>query len=85
MCVEVEKTSKIAFISETVRAAWRRSRVSGRRTALTPTPRPRPGPQLCIGCGICVKKCPFDAIQIINLPKVREGGTIAAAARTPRV
>lgn len=23
---------------------------------------------LCIGCGICVKKCPFAAIQIINLP-----------------
>ena len=41
ICIDVEKTSKICFISET----------------------------LCIGCGMCIKRCPFDAITIINLPK----------------
>ncbi|GAA6056147.1 hypothetical protein NBRC10513_006980 [Rhodotorula toruloides] len=40
LCIEVDPSSKIAFISE----------------------------ELCIGCGICPKKCPFEAINIINLP-----------------
>ncbi len=24
---------------------------------------------LCIGCGICVKKCPFKALDVVNLPE----------------
>jgi len=29
--------------------------------------------ELCSGCGICIHKCPFKAIHIINLPKELEG------------
>jgi len=28
---------------------------------------------LCVGCGICVRKCPFKALSIINLPDELEG------------
>ena len=31
--------------------------------------------ELCVGCGICVKKCPFDAIDIVSLPEELEHAT----------
>ena len=31
---------------------------------------------LCTGCGICIKKCPFDAIGIVKLPQELDGECI---------
>ena len=43
--------------------------VLSHRSFWLPSLRPSPG------CGICVKKCPFDALNIINLPKDLERNT----------
>lgn len=32
--------------------------------------------ELCIGCGICVAKCPFDVISIVNLPAELGGDVV---------
>lgn len=34
-----------------------------------PTKFPLINEEICIGCGICVHKCPFGAIKIVNLPE----------------
>jgi ATP-binding cassette subfamily E protein 1 len=31
--------------------------------------------ELCVGCGICVKKCPFEALDIVSLPEELEQPT----------
>ncbi len=38
-----------------------------------PDTKPIISEDLCIGCGICVHKCPFTAIKILNTPEAAEG------------
>src|SRR3989339_1248537 len=42
------------------------------KDCITPNPinqKARIDELLCTGCGICPKRCPFQAIEIINLPE----------------
>jgi len=47
-----------------VRSRVEAIRVEGNKAVISET--------LCSGCGICVKKCPFKAISIVNLPNELE-------------
>jgi ATP-binding cassette subfamily E protein 1 len=38
--------------------------------------RPLLSEELCTGCGICIKKCPFEAITIVGLPEELKEGLI---------
>jgi ATP-binding cassette, sub-family E, member 1 len=31
---------------------------------------------ICVGCGICPKRCPFQAINVINLPEIKENSLV---------
>lgn len=31
---------------------------------------------VCVGCGICVRKCPFESVEIVNLPDELEKETV---------
>ncbi len=48
---------------------------TGDETVTFPDGKPMITENLCVGCGICVRKCPFGAIHIINLPDELENPT----------
>ena len=48
---------------------------TGDETITFPDGKPQITENLCVGCGICVRKCPFGAITIINHPDELENPT----------
>jgi len=41
-------------------------------TCITIEDRAKIDEKTCIGCAICQKRCPFEAIEIVNLPEIKE-------------
>ncbi len=52
-----------------------RVRTGDEAIVIGPDGKPIISEELCVGCGICIKKCPFDAISIVGLPEELEQPT----------
>ncbi|MGZ4911839.1 MAG: ribosome biogenesis/translation initiation ATPase RLI [Halobacteriota archaeon] len=52
-----------------------RVRTGDEAIVIGPDGKPIISEELCVGCGICIKKCPFGAISIVGLPEELEQPT----------